>query len=132
MVYSVTLEDSRSDSLSIESNEAIETPQSNSSTTSDNLWTERLTERLPETTEPCLPMGERSDSRLNSSSGRAVSLPLFYKTDILQNSLNRGPNELNVLENERRKEHNRAKSVQISDLGRNKCKSNVTKLLSFQ
>ena len=126
MVYSITLEDSRSDSLSIESNEAIETPQSNSSTTSDNLWTERLTERLPEATEPCLPVGERSDSRLNSSSERAVSLPLFYKTDILQNSLDRGPNELNVLENERRKEHNRARSVQISDLGRTKCKSNVT------
>ena len=123
MVYSITLEDSHNDSLSIESNEMIETHQSSTFTSSDNLWTQRLSERSPEATEPCLQTGEIS----NSSSRRVVSLPLFYKTDILQNSLDRGPNELNAVENERRRESNRARSVQISDLGRNKCKSKHTK-----
>lgn len=125
MVYSITLEDSHNDSLSIESNEMIETHQSSSFTSSDNLWTQRLNERLPEATEPCLQTGEMSNQGPNSR--RAVSLPLFYKTDILQDSLDRGPNELNAVENERRRESNRARSVQISDLGRNKCKSKHTK-----
>jgi hypothetical protein len=118
MVYSITLEDSHSDSLSLATNDLIET------TMTDNSWTEHLTEHLPEATEPCLQTGEISNPYLSPIPGRAISISFPIKnTDILQNSLDRGPNELNVQENERWKE-NRTRSVQISDLGMRKCKLN--------
>lgn len=114
MVYSITLEDSHSDSLSLATNDLIET------TMTDNSWTEHLTEHLPEATEPCLQTGEISNPYLSPIPGRAISISFPIKnTDILQNSLDRGPNELNVQENERWKE-NRTRSVQISDLGMRK------------
>ncbi len=123
MVYSITLEDSPSDSLSLATTDMIETTHYGSSATSDDSWTEHLTEQLPEASGPCLQTGDISAGHLKPIPGRAISISLPSKnTDIFNNSLDRGPNELNVQANERWKENNRTRAVQISELGTRKCK----------
>ena len=124
MVYSVTLEDSHSDNLSLATNDIIETTHYGSSATGDDN-AEQLPEHMPEAcTEPCLQTG----SLHSAIPGRAISISLPTRiTDsfhLLNNSRDRGVNDLNVEENERWKE-NKTKSVQISDLGLRKCKLNL-------
>lgn len=112
MVYSVTMEDSPSDSLSLTTNEIAET------STRDNI----RTERLRESSEFCLQTGVISDGLMSPIPGRAISstFPL-RKTDILRNSVDRDALELNMQDNEIRGE-NRRRSLQISDPGLKRCK----------
>ena len=131
MVYSITREDSHSDSLSLATNEMIETTHYSSLATGENSWTEHLTERPSRASEPCLQMGD-STPHLYLIPDRAisVSLPSNY-TDILNNSLDRGPNELNVQENERCRESHRTRAVKTAELGKRKCKLNQVLHFSF-
>ena len=108
--------------MSLATNEMIETTHYGSlATEDDNSLAEHLSERPPRASDPCLQTGDTP--HLNPIPGRAisVSLPNNY-TDFLNNSLDRGPNELNVKENERWKENHRTRAVQIAELGMRKCK----------
>ena len=121
MVYSVTLEDSHSDNLSVATNDIVETIHyGESSPTSDNLWTERVRE-APDSGRQAAGM---SNSRFSLISGRSTALLNSRDTDILQNSLDRSTNDLNVQENERWKE-NRTRAIQIAELA--KCKTSFAR-----
>ncbi|XP_028396738.1 E3 ubiquitin-protein ligase znrf3-like [Dendronephthya gigantea] len=112
MVYSITLEDSHSDNLSIATNDMVDTTHYNDSTpTSDNLWTERVREAP----EGCRQAAGTSVPHLSTNSGRSTAVLNSRNADILQNSLDR--NDLNVQENERWKE-NRTRAVQIAELAK--------------